>query len=299
MLRNLPPNVVSILAMTASVASFAMSDVLVKLALDLMPTGQLIIIRNSIATLMVLLVCIALGHLRLPAGAPKGLLAWRMLGEAGSTLAWLGGLATLSIADATAIFQITPIAITAAGAVFLGEKVGWRRWLAAVVALVGVLIIARPGTGAFSMAGFLILLSVAFIVLRDITTRGIKETVPTMMLTLMSAAASGVAGLALAPFETWVTPNWAEILILAAGAATLTTGYALMTVSVRTGEIAAAMPFRYTGIIFALVAGYLIWGDWPDPITLVGIAIVAAAGVYTLHRERRLARDARLAAVNQ
>ncbi|MDX2306991.1 MAG: DMT family transporter [Hyphomicrobium sp.] len=299
MSHALPPNVVSILAMTGAVAAFSLSDVWVKLVSSHMPLGQLIVIRNTMATLMVLSACVWLGHLRLPPEAPKSLLAWRMFGEAGSTLAFLGGLVSLSIADATAIAQITPIAVTAAGAIFLGEHVGWRRWLAAAVALVGVLIIVRPGTGAFSLAGLLVIVSVAFIVLRDITTRGIRETVPTLMLTLMSAASAGAAGLLLAPFETWITPSVTDIAILAAGAASLTCAYALITVAMRTGEIAAAMPFRYTGIVFALAAGWLIWGDWPDPLSLLGIAIVVAAGVYTLHREHKLQRDAKIAAVNR
>lgn len=286
---SLPPNIVSILAMAAAMSSFSLSDVWVKLAVDRLPLGELIVVRNAMATLMVLLVALWTSSLRLPADAPKGLLTWRMVGEAGSTLAFLGGLVSLSIADATAIAQVTPLAVTVAAAVFLGEPVGWRRWLAAGVGLAGVMLIIRPGTGAFSLAGLLVVLSVAFIVLRDIVTRKIHVAVPTLTLTLMSAASAGAAGFALAPFETWIPMQAAEVAILAASAASLTAGYALITIAMRTGEIAAAMPFRYAGIIFALGASYLIWGDLPDWLSLLGVAIVVAAGLYTLERERRQA----------
>ncbi len=286
------PNTRAILAMIAAMACFTLSDVMIKLTAPDLPLGEMIVIRNAIATAGVLTFGLMFGGLTLPEQPPTALLSWRMIGEMGSTLAFLGALVAMAIADVTAIMQFTPLAVTAAGAVFLKEPVGWRRWLATLVGLAGVLIIVRPGSSAFSLSAMLALAAIGFVVLRDLTTRLITGQISTLMLTLMSAASTGVAGLLLWPFETWVVPGAREILQLTVGALSLTGAYVFMTITMRTGEIATATPFRYTNMIFALLAGYFVWGHFPDQTSLIGIAIVVAAGLYTLHRERVRASDA-------
>jgi drug/metabolite transporter (DMT)-like permease len=291
MFSTASPNSRAILAMMAAMACFTFSDVMIKLTAPNLPLGEMIVIRNAIATIGVLVYGLAFGGLSLPNQPPTALLTWRMIGEMGSTLAFLGALVSMAIADVTAIMQFTPLAVTAAGAVFLKEQVGWRRWLATLVGLVGVLIIVRPGSGAFSPAALLALAAIGCVVLRDITTRRITGTVSTVMLTFMSAASTGVAGLFLLPFETWTIPGNREVVQLTAGALGLTGAYVFMTITMRTGEIATATPFRYTNMMCALLAGYFVWGEFPDQTSLIGIAIVVAAGLYTLHRERLRVTD--------
>jgi drug/metabolite transporter (DMT)-like permease len=291
MFNSLNQNNRAIVAMMAAMACFTLSDVMIKLTAPFVPLGEMIVIRNAIATAGVLAFGLMFGGLTLPDQPPTALLSWRMIGEMGSTLAFLGALVAMAIADVTAIMQFTPLAVTAAGAVFLKEAVGWRRWLATLVGLAGVLIIVRPGSSAFSASAVLALAAIGFVVLRDVTTRLITGQISTLMLTLMSAASTGVAGLLLWPFETWVVPGGREILQLTAGALSLTGAYVFMTITMRTGEIATATPFRYTNMMFALLAGYFVWGQFPDETSLIGIAIVVAAGLYTLHRERLRASE--------
>lgn len=276
----------AILAMTASMACFTLNDTVMKLASAHLPVGEMIVIRNSMATAAALAFAILTGAVALPASARRDLLGWRMLGEIGSTFCFLTALVHMPIADAIAIGQSTPIAVTAAAAVFLGEPVGWRRWLAALAGFIGVLFIIRPGTGAFSLPGLLVLASVGFVVMRDLVTRGIAATVPTATLVLMSAAATGLSGFFYYPFETWTLPAARDIGLLAVAAAALTTGYMFVVIAMRTGEIATAAPFRYTSMLFGLFAGYVTWGEIPDDYSMLGIVIVVAAGLYTLHRQR-------------
>jgi drug/metabolite transporter (DMT)-like permease len=283
-------NTTGILAMLAAMAAFTANDVCVKLIGEQLPLGELIFLRNAVSTLYILGFAVIFGGLALPQNPPMTPLVWRMIAEAVSTLLFLSALIAMPIADATAIMQVLPLAITVGAAVYLKEPVGWRRWLAAIAGLAGVMLIARPGTGAFNPAALLCLAAVAFVVVRDLLTRTMSHTVPTLTLTLMSAAAVAPAGFLLLPFETWVVPQTREIALLAAAGASLTLGYALVIVAMRAGDVAVISPFRYGVILFALIAGWLVWGDVPTLLQMFGIAILTAAGIYTFHRERVVKR---------
>jgi drug/metabolite transporter (DMT)-like permease len=216
-----------------------------------------------------------------------------MAGELLSTVFFLSGLVALPIADATALGQVTPLALTAAAAIFLKEPVGLRRWLAALAGFFGVLLIVRPGTAAFSPAALLILAAVATVVLRDLTTRYISGSVSTLTLSLMSATAGIIAGAAMLPFEIWVTPTPHDWMLITVCTASLTLGYIFVIIAMRNGEVAVVSPFRYAVIPFALISGWLVWHQLPDAVQMTGIAILTAAGVYTFHREQRIARASR------
>jgi drug/metabolite transporter (DMT)-like permease len=131
-----------------------------------------------------------------------------------------------------------------------------------------------------------VLASIVFVVLRDLATRRISTAVPTLTLTLMSAASGIVSGLLLWPFETWQMPTAPQAGLVALAGLFLTFGYAFIIVALRTGDVGIVSPFRYAVILFALASGYFVWGQVPDGYALVGIVIVCGAGVYTVHRER-------------
>ncbi|HMN38894.1 MAG TPA: DMT family transporter [Hyphomicrobium sp.] len=283
-------NLTGILAMLGSMAFFVANDTCVKLVGETIPLGELILLRNTSATLYILAFAAIAGGLRLPSHAPRRLLGWRMAAEALSTLTFLTALLAMPIADVTALAQFTPLAITAAAAVVLKEPIGWRRWLAAFAGLIGVMLIARPGTSAFSPATLVLLLAVAFVTARDLLTRQIPASVPTLTLTLMSAAITAPAGLLLAPFETWVVPSAHEGLLLMLCGGFLTLAYALIVVAMRSGDVGAIAPFRYAVILFAILSGWLIWDETPDPVQVLGIVILTLAGLYTVKRERRVLR---------
>ncbi|NOT72728.1 MAG: DMT family transporter [Hyphomicrobium sp.] len=279
-------NVLGIAAMLAAMAAFVANDTCVKLIGDTLPLGQLITLRNLAATLYILGFAALFGGMTLPVRPQTRLLCWRMAAEFFSTIFFLSGLIALPIAEATAIGQFTPLAITAAAAIFLKEHIGWRRWLASACGLMGVLLVIKPGTAAFSPAALLILAAVAFIVLRDLTTRAISADVPTLTLTAMSASVSILSGLVLWPFETWIMPSATQFVLLALAAAFLTIAYALMVIAMRNGDVATVSPFRYAVIVFAILSGWMIWHELPDPTQVSGIAVLTAAGLYTFHRER-------------
>ena len=178
-------------------------------------------------------------------------------------------------------------------ALFLGAPVGWRRWLATLVGLIGVLIIIRPGANAFNPYAALALLSVVFIAARDLITRRLGKDVPTIVIAFTSTAAVAVSSLGLLPFETWRWPSPAAMFALLGASAALLGAQYWIILAMRTGDIAVVAPFRYSIILWAIVAGFLVWREVPDLATWSGIAVVTAAGLYTFLREHRLARAAR------
>jgi drug/metabolite transporter (DMT)-like permease len=284
-------NVRGIVAMIASQASFIVNDALIKLATRELPGGQAICVRGVAAFLIAITLASAFGQLGpWPTRREAPLIALRNVGEIGSTFFYLFALFNMPIADATAILQFLPLAITAGAAMFLGEPVGWRRWTATLVGLIGVLIVIRPGTSAFTVWSLLALAGVGFSMLRDLTTRQIPTRFPTMFLVVLSAATVTLSALTFAPFETWVVPSSRALLTLGAAAVFLLGGYYFIIDAMRHGEVAVVAPFRYSVILFAIVAGLLLFGERPDTMALVGTAIVVAAGLYTFLRERKLKR---------
>ena len=283
-------NLRGIFAMLASTAVFVVNDTLLKLATEALPTGEAIFLRGIFTTLFCTLLFARPGK---PATVPfvfSPRIVGRAVAEVGSTLFFLSALARMPIGDATAILQFTPLAITAGAALFLGERVGWRRWLATCVGLVGVLIIVRPGGAAFNPYSVLALLSILFGVARDLLTRGIAQSVPSLLIAGVSSAAVTLASLGFVAFETWAWPSFATLLLLVSSGTALVAGQYWLITAMRTGEIAVVAPFRYSVVLWAVLAGYLVWREAPDSASWIGIAIVTAAGLYTFLREQRLAR---------
>lgn len=274
--------------MLASMAFFVANDTCVKTLGATVPLGEIILFRNLAATLYILVFAALFGGLRVPPDAPWRLLKWRMATEAFSTLTFLSALLAMPIGDVTALAQFTPLAMTAAAAILLKEPVGWQRWGATLVGLIGVMLIARPGTSAFTPAALLLAAAVALVISRDLLTRQIPASVPTLTLTFMSAAITAPAGLLLLPFESWIVPGAREALLLAGAGAFLTVAYALIVVAMRAGDVGVVAPFRYAVILFALLSGWLFWGDVPDGVQMIGIAILAGAGLFSVQRERRM-----------
>ncbi|MFM9940207.1 MAG: DMT family transporter [Hyphomicrobiaceae bacterium] len=285
-------NLRAIAAMIASQASFIVNDTLIKVATRDLPGGQAIFLRGLMAFAMALVMAKAFGLLGpWPTRQEAPRIIARNIGEIGSTFFYLFALFNMPMADSTAILQFVPLAITASAALFLGEAVGWRRWTATVVGLIGVLIIIRPGTSAFTIWSVVALAGVAFSVLRDLSTRGISTRFPTIFLVVLSAATVTVAASGFALIETWVWPQPRSLAVLVGAALFLIGGYYFIVDAMRHGEVAVVSPFRYSVIPWAIVAGFFVFGERPDGMALLGTAIVAAAGIYTFLRERQLQRQ--------
>ena len=210
----------------------------------------------------------------------------RILAEIGTTVTFLTALKHMPLANVTAILQSLPLAITMAAAIFLSEPVGWRRWSAICVGFTGVLIIIRPGLAGFNSYSLLALAAVILLTVREISTRQLDNKVPTVTVALSTTLGiTAFAALMLIGTE-WAEINFVSWSLIIAAAAAVTVATLLSVVAMRTGDIGFVSPFRYTSLIGAIGLGILLFGDWPDGITLLGAAIIAFAGIYSLYREQ-------------
>ncbi len=289
-------NLRGIFMMLLAMACFVSGDATMKYMADHMPTGEAMFIRGLIGSTIVGIIAIYTGAIWRIGRFISGMLALRTMSDVGGALFFQNGLARMPFAEAGAITQINPLIVTAGAALFLGEKVGWRRWTATAVGLMGVLLIIRPGAAAFQWASLLMLGATVCSASRDLLTRSIPGGVPAIILAGSSIMAVTLASLLFLPFETWRQPLWSDVATLAISAVCSLSGQVAVVASIRSGDVSAVVPFRYSAILWNLLLGYLIWRQFPDHMTLIGIFIVCSAGLYTFYREQTLRRQARLAA---
>jgi drug/metabolite transporter (DMT)-like permease len=212
----------------------------------------------------------------------------------GSALCFIAGLAHLPIAEAAAIGFVSPLMITALSIPLLGEVVGVRRWAAVIVGFAGVLVVIRPGTGAFDPAAVFPIFAAAFWALGIIITRQMQGREGVLTTLVWSTLAGLVAvSLAVAPF--WRAPAPFEWGLMALTGALSAGGQALLIASFRYAGASILAPFSYSQMIWATLIGYFVFEQLPDAATWAGAAIVIGSGIYTLHRERVRARERSLA----
>ncbi len=277
-----------ILAMLAAMTCFIVSDVFSKLASETLPVGEVITIRGLFSIVFAaipVLIAGSLPILRANFNAP-----WlvRVGGEMLAALGFISALAHMPIANVVSITQTIPLAMTAAGAIVFGERIGWRRWTAAIVGFSGVLLVVKPGSGDFSWWSLGALLCVAAVTVRDIATRRLEGGIPATLITFTTAIGVTIAGAGLGIIERgWSMPSLAASLYLATAAATVSAAYYFSILAIRKAALSVVAPFRYTIIPLSLIAGYLVWNTVPDAIALLGIAIIAATGLYTFLREQQ------------
>jgi drug/metabolite transporter (DMT)-like permease len=271
--------------MIAALAFFSCSDAASKLMTATLPAVEVAWLRFCVFTLLMLGVAAFAGGREALRSRRPGLQALRALGVMGSSVLFIMGLAFLPMAEATAINFISPILITALAVLFLREQVGWRRWTAALVGLLGVLIVIRPGTGAFQMAALLPLLAAASWAGTAIVTRLMSGTdQPTTTLTYSALVGLGVLTVMM-PF-VWVTPTRTEVGLALVMGLLSTAGHGLVVLGYRHASASVVAPFSYVQLIWAGALGFLVFGSLPDQFTFLGASIIVASGLYTAYRER-------------
>jgi drug/metabolite transporter (DMT)-like permease len=278
--------------MTSAMASFTINDAMVKLVTPDLNTGQIMLIRGAMTTALVLLVAWKLNALRPLRTVLNPFVAARIVCEIGASISYVLALSFLPLPNTSAILQALPLAVTMGAAIFLAEPVGWRRWSAILVGFAGVLIIIRPGVAGFSAASLLVVISVVTAAARDIVTRKIDASIPTLFVSGATSLSVTIAGGLLIPaFGGWKPVPITDFGALAFGAVMLFAGYQTIILAMRTGEISFIAPFRYTSLLWAIGLGIVLLSEMPDFWTLIGSGIVIAAGLYAFYREAKLHRD--------
>lgn len=280
--------------MSLAMASFIANDALVKYVSESLPAAQLIFIRGLFSTVLLLAVAQALGLLRSAFGQDPGALRHllhrpviaRSVIDALASLAYLAALFHLPIGNATAISMATPLFITLFAVLAWRERVGAARWLAIAGGFVGVLLIVQPVAAGFNAWALLCLLGTVLQTARDLITRAIPHSVPSVLITVATAVTITVLAGLLTATQGWQPVTLRQLALLTAASVFLSGAYYLVIVGMRSGEMSVIAPFRYSGLLYALLIGWVAWGDVPNTLAWAGIALLVGAGLYVLRSER-------------
>ena len=273
------------LLMTASMAGFAVEDVFVKAAAASLPLGQVLLTIGLAGMLVFAAMAARRGEALLPAAFFSRPMLVRCGFEVTGRLFYGLAITLTALSTTSAILQATPLVVVAGAALVFGERVSPQRWLAILAGFIGVLIILRPGSD-FSALSLLAVVGLLGFAGRDLATRAAPKGLSNRQLGALGFAMLAVAG---------------AILLLATGGATLPTatgvahlaggtlfgmlGYHALTFAMRTGEVSAVTPFRYTRLVFAMVLAMALFGERPDLATWIGAGLVVASGVIALTRK--------------
>jgi drug/metabolite transporter (DMT)-like permease len=285
------PNASGIAAMSGAMALFVVSDVLMKMASEGADPAQLLAMRNAAIAAVVAAFAVRqrafahFGFLRTPR------MLVRTACEGAGTYAYLAALAYIPVATALALHMATPMFVLPLAAWLLGERIGPGRIAAVGGGMAGVLLVLRPEAGGVDFWLAVSLGSAVLFALRDTITRGLPQAFPTLLI-LFSGNLAGIAvGIAAMTGRDWIVPDARTLAFLAGSAVVVGTGMQLMILATRTGSVSVVSPFRYTAVLWAVVAGWLVWGDLPDALTFAGIGLIVASGLYALLADRFSARS--------
>ena len=277
------------LFMMIAMAGYTTNDALTKLAGVHLNAAQIMLVRGLFATTIVALLAWHQGALRPWRTILIPAVGWRVAAELTATFAFLTGLMQLPLANATAIMQALPLAITMGAALFLHEPVGWRRWSAIGAGFIGVLIIVRPGFEGFNRFALFNLLAVLACTVRDLATSRVPRSIPSLYIALATSMAVTLGGvLAVVPFGGWRPMDQSTVGMMAASSVMVVVGYQFAAMAVRTGQMSAVAPFRYTALLWSILLTILLFGQYPDLPMIVGATIIVTSGIYAFWRERRV-----------
>ncbi|MGZ3325426.1 MAG: DMT family transporter [Xanthobacteraceae bacterium] len=274
--------------MLLSIFMFSFGDALGKFIVATYSLGQLLWLR-ACAALLVLAPMMwrhraAFTHLERP---------WlQLLRVVLSTLevaAFFLATVYLPLADVVTYYLACPIFVTALSAIVLREHVGWRRWSAVLIGFAGVLIALHPSAQTVSWPAMIALGgSMSFAVLMLIT-RSLRAT-PDIVLASSQFMGTFALGALMSPFG-WITPGIGSLGLFAAAGCISVCALLCVNRSLKLAPASVVVPYQYSMIVWAVMFGYLVFGDVPQPATIAGAAIIIAAGLCIFLRERRLGRD--------
>jgi drug/metabolite transporter (DMT)-like permease len=282
-------NARGIALMVAAMALFALTDLAIKLASGAMAQPQIVFVLGLAGCATFVLLARLRGERLLTPEAFHPAVLGRNLAEIVGTVSMITALAVTPLTLVGAILQASPLAVMAGGALFLGEQVGWRRWVAALVGFAGVLVVLQPWKAGIAPGAAIAVLAMLALSARDVLNRRAPENLPTLVLAahgLVFILGVGFAWSLAGPGRLLpADPPWALIaMMMACG----TGAYFTITASVRAAPVSVVAPFRYTRLLFLAGLGIFALGERFTLPLAVGAALIIGSGLYALARERRL-----------
>lgn len=274
-------------------AAFSLEDLFIKSATKSLPLGQVLILFGLGGMIVFMILTARRGEVLLHPAILSRPIVLRSICEVMGRSCFTLALALTPLSSASAILQATPLIVTIGAVIFFGETVGWRRWLATVIGLGGVLLILRPGLSGFEPASLFAVLGTLGFAGRDLATRAAPQSMSNMQLGVWGFFMLVVAGSLMLNWTGGIIwPSAINLLQIAGAIIFGVIAYNALTIAMRSGEISVIAPFRYTRLVFAMVLGVIIFAERPDSLTLLGSAIVVGCGLYSVFRERTLQQTA-------
>lgn len=276
-------------------------DMFAKLTSPGMPVGEIAFARFSVQGAILLVIAVAMSWLHRP--SRREIIMHLIRGGVllCATMLVVAAFKVMPLADTLAIFFVMPMIVTLMGAVFLGEPVGWRRIAACLVGFSGALLVIQPSFSAFGLPAFFPLAAAVFFATYLILTRRMGRGMNQVVLQAYTAIASVVLVvplLLLGPMIGWqpiipIMPQGMDWIWLLGVGLAAAVAHMLLSYAFAMASIAILAPLQYLEIVSATAIGYLVFGDLPNALTFLGIAIIVGSGIYIFFRERAVARATR------
>ena len=282
-----------VIAMSAGMVSFVMNDILVKFVSHTLPAAQLIFLRGLLLSVVVLLLLARMTH-------PQALTReWRLhmtqrwvlarsLLDGAASLVYLSALFNMPLGNATAINMSTPLLIALLSGLLLGVHVSLRNWLIIGLGFAGVLLVVQPQAEGFNAWAWVALCGTCLHAMRDMCVRFIPHQVPSNAIATGTALTATVMAGIWSLWIDWVAVSPLHWLMMAAASVFLSSGYFCLILATRMADMSVIAPFRYMGLLTAVVAGFVIWGDVPNGMAWCGMLLLVGAGLLMLRLNRQL-----------
>ncbi len=280
---------IAIAVMLLAMLMFTLNDVMGKWLVATYSVGQVLLIRSVAAMIVLAPFLWRDGVKPLFAVERPGMQALRVLLSSAEVYCFYFAVITLPLADVMTYWLAAPIYVAAMSPFLLGERVGWRRWLAILIGFGGVIIALEPSAATLTAPALVSILGsfcFAFMMLSGRALRGTPDTT----LVFWQIAGAGLFGIVTAPFG-WVTPTAFDISLLALLGVVAMVAHMLVNRSLKLANAAVVAPFQYTLLFWAVIFGFIVFGDIPRPAMLVGAAVIVAAGLFIFFREKMLERQ--------
>jgi drug/metabolite transporter (DMT)-like permease len=274
-----------ILAMSLAMAFFIANDALVKQVSATLPGFQLIFIRGLMATGLIAIMAQAMGHLKNWRLMLNRMLWVRGVIDAVASMTFLTALFHLPLGNATAINLASPLFITAFAIYYFKERVTFQRGAFILLGFSGVLMVVQPASDGFNVYSVICVVATLLHAMRDTLTRVISLRIPVLLITLSTAIAVSIGSGVATMTQTWAPVTDANLLMLLGASVFLSLAYYFLIVAMRSGEMSLVAPFRYSGLLFALLIGYVVWEELPNLMAWLGILLLVISGLMILREE--------------
>ena len=280
------------LFMVFAMGCFAVEDAIFKFLTSAIPVGQLMSVA-CLGGLILFLLWFKMKRIALwQTEYLDNKVIWRSLFDVAGGLCFVTALSRIPLTTASAVIQATPLVVAMGAALFLGQTVGWRRWLAIAIGFLGVMVIIRPGLAGFDANILFAVAGMLCLAVRDVITRALTVSLSGAQLATHTFAMIFPAGLLLCAVQgdALVLPDFPQTGLLAASVIVGMVAYLALVAATRGGNAGMISSFRYSRMIFALIIGFAVFREIPDLPTVIGAGIVISSGLFTLWREARLLR---------